>query len=241
MRGLVPSLIKNSVMTGQYFSILFYMEQILAQANLMSEKKNQAAAAALTKASQSVMSNPIIVVKTRLEVVGFNQYTGVSDAFKQIYVKEGPAAFFTGLKISLIRDVPFSGIFYPMYAFTREQLIGLYEHEMSGKATQAERLKALAIIATISSMAANVAACAITNPLDLIRTRTYFKYHNQDEGQHYRGITHAMAKIYRQDGFLGFFTGLMPRIFRKGFGSIIIWTSYEYLIDKKDVIIPLKE
>jgi hypothetical protein len=25
-RGLVPSLIKNSVMTGQYFSILFYME-----------------------------------------------------------------------------------------------------------------------------------------------------------------------------------------------------------------------
>ena len=29
-RGLVPSLIKNSVMTGQYFSILFYMEQMLA-------------------------------------------------------------------------------------------------------------------------------------------------------------------------------------------------------------------
>lgn len=26
LRGLVPSLIKNSVMTGQYFSILFYME-----------------------------------------------------------------------------------------------------------------------------------------------------------------------------------------------------------------------
>ena len=63
---------------------------MLAQANLMSEKKNQAAAAALTKATQSVMANPIIVVKTRLEVVGFNQYNGVSDAFKQIYKLEGP-------------------------------------------------------------------------------------------------------------------------------------------------------
>ena len=35
LRGMVPSLIKNSVMTGQYFSILFYMEQLLARANVM--------------------------------------------------------------------------------------------------------------------------------------------------------------------------------------------------------------
>jgi hypothetical protein len=54
----------------------------------------------------------------------------------------------------------------------------MYEHEMSANATQAERLKALTIIATISSFAANIAACTITNPLDLIRTRAYFKFHN---------------------------------------------------------------
>ena len=71
-------------------------------------------------------------------------------------------------------------MFYPIYAFTRERLLVLYEHEMSEKASQSERLKALAIIATISSMAANIAACAITNPLDLIRTRAYFKHHNKD-------------------------------------------------------------
>jgi hypothetical protein len=28
-RGLAPSLMKNSLMTGQYFSILFYSEQLL--------------------------------------------------------------------------------------------------------------------------------------------------------------------------------------------------------------------
>ena len=93
---------------------------------------------------------------------------------------EGPAAFFTGLKVSLIRDVPFSGMFYPIYAFTREKLLIMYEHEMSGKASQSERLKAIAMIATVSSMAANIAACAITNPLDLIRTRAYFRHHNKD-------------------------------------------------------------
>lgn len=55
------------------------------------------------------------MVKTRLEVIGFSEYSGVSDAFRQILMKEGPGGLFTGLKISLIRDVPFSGIFYPIY------------------------------------------------------------------------------------------------------------------------------
>ena len=69
------------------------------------------------------MYNPIIVIKTRLEVVGFNEYNGFFDAFRKIYVHEGFGAFFTGLKISLIRDVPFSGTFYPIYSFFRTNLL----------------------------------------------------------------------------------------------------------------------
>jgi hypothetical protein len=36
---------------------------------------------------------------------------------------------------------------------------------------------------------------------------------------------------------MGFFRGLIPRIARKGLGSIIAWSFYEYLIDKKDAMI----
>ena len=46
----------------------------------MDERKNQAVAGGLTKGILSVLSNPIIVIKTRLEVVGFNQYNGILDA-----------------------------------------------------------------------------------------------------------------------------------------------------------------
>jgi len=46
-----------------------------------------------------------------------------------------------------------------------------------------------------------------------------------------------MKKIYYRDGIMGYFNGLFPRICRKGFGSIVIWTSYEFLIDKKDSVI----
>lgn len=57
----------------------------------------------------------MIVVKTRFEVIGFSEYNNVTDAFRQIIMKEGFGGLMTGLKVSLIRDVPFSGIFYPIY------------------------------------------------------------------------------------------------------------------------------
>lgn len=112
---------------------MFYLETLLTQANVMSQNKNAAVSAALTKTIQSIISNPIIVVKTRFEVAGFNDYKNTMDAFKQIYLKEGGSAFFTGLGVSLVRDVPFSGLFYPIYSFFRSELLKFYEYEMSGE------------------------------------------------------------------------------------------------------------
>lgn len=65
----------------------------------------------------TVLSNPLTVIKTRFEVVGFNEYKSMHDAARQIYRREGMSGYFTGLKVSLLRDVPFSGIFYPIYVF----------------------------------------------------------------------------------------------------------------------------
>lgn len=62
-----------------------------------------------------MLSNPIIVIKTRFEVVGFSDYSSMGDAVQKIYSKEGWGGFFTGLKVAIIRDVPFAGIYYPIY------------------------------------------------------------------------------------------------------------------------------
>lgn len=72
-------------------------------------------ASAIARAFQTTLCNPLVVIKTRLEVLGFSEYNNLYDATLKVYQKEGPEGFFTGLKISLIRDVPFSGVFYPLY------------------------------------------------------------------------------------------------------------------------------
>lgn len=176
------------------------------------------------------------MVKTRLEVIGFNEYSGISDACSKIYRNEGIPGFFTGMKISLIRDVPFSGTFYPIYSFFRRRMSEILDIDNS---SPSERTKLLAIISTVSSFSANVVSCTITHPLDLIRTREICKFYNHDTSQHYSGILQGFQKIISNEGVLGLFNGLMPRIMRKGLGSIIAWTMYEYLIDKKDAVIKI--
>ena len=127
MRGLVPSLLKSTLNSGTYFSSLYYFEEVLTSMNIMKETHVHASASAMARVLQTVLSNPLIVIKTRLEVIGFNEYNSTYDACKKIVRNEGFGGFFTGLKVSLIRDVPFSGIFYPIYNFFKRELIQLYE------------------------------------------------------------------------------------------------------------------
>lgn len=115
MRGFVPSMLKNTLNAGSYFSMLYYLETLIRATHLFNDSQVAFLASAASRTFQSIISNPLIVVKTRFEVIGFSEYASVTDAFRQIIVKEGAGGLFTGLKISLIRDVPFSGIFYPIY------------------------------------------------------------------------------------------------------------------------------
>ena len=129
----------------------------------------------MARTVQSIISNPIIIIKTRLEVVGFNEYNSIMDACRKIYLHEGLLGFWTGIKVSLIRDVPFSGVFYPIYNLFKKELVILYNIKNKGKTeSSAERLRKLAIISSIASFSANIASCTITHPLDLIRTRIFF-------------------------------------------------------------------
>jgi hypothetical protein len=89
------------------------------------------------------------------------------------------------------------------------------------------------LISSMSSISANLLSCLITHPLDIIRTRVFFQFHNKDQTQHYKGISQALFKIYEHDGFIGYFRGLTPRIMRKGLGNILSWGIYEYLVDKR--------
>ena len=172
MRGLTPSIMKNTLTAGSYFSCLYYIENLLKRTQMLSDSWVSFFASASSRTIQSLISNPLIVIKTRFEVVGFSEYSGVTDALRKILANEGIAGLFTGLKISLIRDVPFSGIFYPIYNFFKTYLMLVLMQGKNGNSDN--RTMNLAIATSMASFCANIVCCCITHPLDLIRTRVYF-------------------------------------------------------------------
>lgn len=124
-RGFFPSLIKSTFNSATYFSTLHYLRLFFEKTTSLSDHSINFWASAMARGFESTLANPLIVVKTRLEVLGFSEYDGIQDAFSKIYKNEGVSGLFTGLKISLIRDVPFSGLFYPIYEISKKFYSGL--------------------------------------------------------------------------------------------------------------------
>jgi hypothetical protein len=114
-------MLKNTLNSGTYFSMLYYFEALFRSMPFVPHHVAEVLSSASARTIQTILTNPLIVIKTRFEVVGFAEYAHTWDAVRQITAKEGLGGFFTGLKISLIRDVPFSGIFYPFYNFFKDK------------------------------------------------------------------------------------------------------------------------
>jgi len=190
--------------------------------NIYEKKHNKSFtnffASGIARLVQGIAINPILVIKTRYEVVGFNSYNSMYSAFIHIKNEEGIKGFYSGLKTNLIKDVPASAVFYSMYEFFKLELknLGIYNIQMQ---------------ALISSISASVILIVLTNPLDVIRTRQQFQYFSDNLDHNYTGIFDGYKMIWKTEGFRGLFVGMTPRLIKKGIGSILVWTTYESLKD----------
>jgi len=226
-RGFLPGCIKVSVAAGIYFYLLSY-SRIFYSKTVKTKSLCDFVSAMTARGIQTILTNPIIIVKTRFEVIGFNEYKNMFDAFLQIYRKEGFASFFTnGIGVALLKDVPFSAIQFPIYEQVKILIYKLFADNKISTNSSFTKI----ITFSMSSLVATFISCFITNPLDVIRTRVLFQYYNKNDQQHYKGIMDAFGKMLRNDGIKGFFSGLQTRFIKKIVGAMVLWTVYEYLVD----------
>lgn len=153
------------------------------------------------------------IVKIRLQVAG--EIAGGAKVRAWSVVKElGLFGLYKGARACLLRDVPFSAIYFPAYAHTKAKLADEsgYNHPLS-------LLAAGAI--------AGVPAASLVTPADVIKTRLQVVAR---AGQTtYTGVLDATKKIYVEEGFRAFWKGALARVFRSSpqFGVTLL--TYEVL------------
>lgn len=169
-------------------------------------------------ASQVVFTNPLEIVKIRLQVQGEQaKNSGVPRRSALWIVKNlGIVGLYKGASACLLRDVPFSAIYFPAYAHLKKDL---FHEGPDHKLTISELLMAGAI--------AGMPAAYFTTPADVIKTRLQVEAR---KGQTtYNGIADAATKIMREEGFKAFFKGGPARIFRSSPQFGVTLTVYEIL------------
>lgn len=212
--------VQNVSIVDSTDSDLCNLENNNKETNNKSGKKKRSftnfLAAGFARTLQAISVNPILVIKTRYEVVGFNSYNNMWDAFNHIRKEEGTKGFYSGLRTNLIKDVPYSACFYAIYELLKMELGTLGVNNIQ-------------VQALISSISASTILIILTNPLDVIRTRQQYQYFSDNADHEYKSITHGFKLIYKHEGIKGLLVGIAPRLIKKGLGSIIVWTTYESL------------
>lgn len=184
----------------------------------------------------STATNPIWLVKTRLQLdkatksTGQRQYLNSWDCIKKVVKHEGIRGLYSGLTASYLGVVE-SSLQWVLY----EQMKGFI------RAREQKRIDA-GIIPTsfdgflewcATSGAAGLAkftASLITYPHEVVRTRLRQAPATENGRQKYNGLVNAFKIIIKEEGFLSMYGGLTPHLLRTVPNSIIMFGTWELII-----------
>lgn len=180
-------------------------------------------------ACQVIFTNPLEIVKIRLQMQGGQRATELKPgeiphkrlSAAQIIKHLGLKGLYKGASACLLRDVPFSAIYFPTYANLKYHLFNFDPQDPNKKHT----LSTWQLL--VSGALAGAPAAFFTTPADVIKTRLQVEAKKGDVK--YRGIAHAFGVILKEEGFFAFFKGSLARVFRSSpqFGFTL--ASYEVL------------
>uniref|UniRef100_A0A8C7H324 Solute carrier family 25 member 13 n=1 Tax=Oncorhynchus kisutch TaxID=8019 RepID=A0A8C7H324_ONCKI len=163
--------------------------------------------------SQVIFTNPLEIVKIRLQVAG-EITTGPRVSAISVIKDLGFFGLYKGAKACFLRDIPFSAIYFPCYAHVKT-----YMSDEDGRIGPGKLL--------FSGAIAGMPAASLVTPADVIKTRLQVAAR---AGQTtYSGLVDCFWKILKEEGPRAFWKGAGARVFRSSpqFGVTLV--TYELL------------
>ena len=280
-QGLSPALLASAVSWGGYF---FLYEGMKKQALAVRQKRHEQslqtsglatagdalkverlsatenfAAACLAGAAMVGLTNPMWLIKTRMQLqlrhfkdgttqggdakIPIRPYRNMFDAASTIVREEGPLALYKGASVALVM-VSHGGIQFVAYESLKARF-GSYTRAERAKKEDHERISVLEALEDslgylTMGAASKMVASTFTYPLQVIKSRLQQRADAVDIGQdgkirvkrrEYKGALACVSKIYRNEGVLGFFKGWWLQFYRVAPSSAITFVVYEAVMD----------
>ncbi|KAF7248168.1 Calcium-binding mitochondrial carrier protein Aralar1 [Varanus komodoensis] len=212
-RGLLPQLIGVAPEKAIKLTVNDFVRDKFTQRDGSIALFAEILAGGCAGGSQVIFTNPLEIVKIRLQVAG-EITTGPRVSALSVLKDLGIFGLYKGAKACFLRDIPFSAIYFPVYAHCKLMLA-----DENGHVGGFNLLTAGAI--------AGVPAASLVTPADVIKTRLQVAAR---AGQTtYSGVIDCFGKILREEGPSAFWKGAGARVFRSSpqFGVTLV--TYELL------------
>lgn len=144
-------------------------------------------------------------------------YSGPIDAIRQIIAAEGVRGLYRGLPASLMTYAPSSAIWWSSYSVYNRTIWDIADRTWPSL-DQADRSSVFAkSIQAFAGLLAGTTSGALTNPLDVIKTRVQVLETTGSDGAR-PTVTNVAQQLWREEGAAGFLRGIGPRV-----TSVAVW------------------
>ncbi|KAI4522856.1 mitochondrial carrier domain-containing protein [Schizophyllum commune] len=214
-KGLGSVVVGSAPGAALFFSTYEFMKHNLPFPEHLAPLAHMASAS-VAETAACLVRVPVEVIKTRTQTMTFGPEGKSSfGALKLTLQHEGPRGLFRGFGTTLMRDIPFTALQFPMYEFFKRT---------AAKALGHERLPAYEA-ALCGSVAGGISA-ALTTPLDVLKTRTMLDTRVGKE--HLPSLTQRARSIITQEGVKALFSGIVPRTMWISAGGAVFLGVYEW-------------
>ncbi|GBG91163.1 hypothetical protein CBR_g52044 [Chara braunii] len=159
---------------------------------------------------------PADVVSQRLMVQdgrGMTHYQNGIHAVREIFHKDGLRGLYRGSGMSILTYGPSSGVWWGSYGMTQRKIWRMLQRDCghplcSAGAVEHPHQHLVVTVQAASGLCAGAVSAVVTTPLDVVKT--WFQVLENKEGGK-PSIAATVRTLMREDGWRGFYRGLIPR------------------------------
>ncbi|XP_027179544.1 folate transporter 1, chloroplastic isoform X1 [Coffea eugenioides] len=227
--GFYPAVLGSTFSWGLYFFFYSKAKQRYLENRPELSPGLHLASAAEAGALVSLCTNPVWLVKTRLQLQTPQQvrpYSGFHDALRTILKEEGWKALYKGLVPSLFLQVTHGAIQFTAYEELRKAFIQLKSEGGEGSTDDSLDSIDYAALGATSKLAAIVS----TYPFQVIRSRLQQRP-STDGIPRYMDSWHVMKQTARYEGLRGFYKGITANVLKNVPAASITFIVYENVLN----------
>ncbi|XP_034553271.1 solute carrier family 25 member 40 [Notolabrus celidotus] len=218
--GLPPTLVMAVPATVIYFTCY---DQLCAALRLRMGNYSQEAplvAGAIARVGSATVISPLELIRTKMQSQK-QSYRELTACIRSAVETEGWLSLWRGLGPTLLRDVPFSAMYWYNYEQSKRWLCERYNTR-----------EATFTITFLSGALSGSIASIITLPFDVVKTRRQVELGELQA----KNLSHevssstfsVMSRIVAQDGVSGLFAGFLPRLIKVAPACAIMISTYEF-------------